>query len=79
MATAPTPTLHDRVLVIEGEIKPLAEFRRWAIAIVGGGILALAAAGVAYGTLVERLDHVAQDVQELRRDLNLTARGGLQR
>jgi hypothetical protein len=56
-------------------MEPLREFRAWGIAVVGGGILALAAAGVMYGSAMERLDRMAADVAEIRQELN--ARGSM--
>lgn len=50
-------------------MKPLQEFRTWAIAIIAGGVLTLASGAMAWGSMVERLDHVTQEVEGLREDL----------
>lgn len=64
------PQLSERVTVLEEQIKPLQEFRTWGVAIIGGGILALATMGVMWGTTLERLETLRAEVQHLRQDLS---------
>jgi len=55
---------------------PLQEFRSWGLAIIAGGILSLAAGGMAWGAVVQRLDTVSAEVRELRQDLSARAQVG---
>ncbi len=77
---APTPSVADRVLVLEGQIVPMSEFRKGLIAAALASALAIFGAAFTAGALFQEVENTAQAVEQVRaevRDLrqDLNARG----
>lgn len=62
-------SLPTRVAIVEEQIKPLQEFRTWALGLLAGGLLAFLAGAAAWGSLNTKVDRMAEDVAEIRQDV----------